>query len=216
MQHARHASSFQKLRLFGHADLCPSPETQLIPTISHENPIAYRAMLSFDIRELESKAAQVHDDLPATDPVWGDNDSRPIAGVHVEGRLAAAGDARFYFSGRISGMVPMNCRRCPMDVTMKVNEDVNFLVAPIGDPTAEDDPDVYLYDSGAHNLDLKAAVRENWLLAVPAFAQCKPDCQGLCPHCGTDLNANTCSCVPAKTDNRWDALRKGSQSPSQA
>ncbi len=173
-------------------------------------------MLSFDIRTLESRAAQVDDDLPASDPVWGTEDSRPTGGVHVEGRLSAAGDDRFYFSGHVSGSVQLGCRRCLVDVTVAVSEEIHFLVAPKGDPTAEDDPDVYLYDSGARELDLSPAVRESWLLAVPAFAQCKPDCQGLCPQCGTDLNTGTCSCTPAIPDSRWDALRNVTQDSSRS
>ena len=169
-------------------------------------------MLSFDIRTLESKAAQVRADLPAEDPVWDANDPRPISAVHVEGRLSAAGEGRFYFSGHISGSVRQSCRRCLVDVTESVEEEIHTLFAPQGDPTAEDDPDVYLYDPGARELDLRQAVRESWLLAVPAFMQCKPDCRGLCPQCGIDLNTGTCSCVPEHSDSRWDALRDLSQS----
>jgi uncharacterized protein len=173
-------------------------------------------MLSFDIQTLESKAVQVHEDLPAADPIWGDNDPRPTTGVHVEGRLSAAGDARFYLSGRISGSVQLNCRRCLVDVTAAVEEEIHSLFAPRGDSTAEDDPDVYLYDPGAYELDLRPAVRECWLLAAPVFVQCKPDCRGLCPQCGTDVNAGTCSCEPATPDSRWDALRNVTQGSSQS
>jgi uncharacterized protein len=164
-------------------------------------------MLSFDIQALESKAAQLSTTLPATDPVWNDNDLRPTDGVHVEGRLSAAGDDRFYFSGHISGTVTLDCRRCLVDVDVQVKDDIHVIFAPTGDTTAEDDPDVFLYDAGARELDIRPAVRETWLLAAPAFAQCTPECKGLCPQCGIDLNTGTCDCVPEKLDSRWDALR---------
>ena len=54
---------------------------------------------------------------------------------------------------------------------------------------------------------MRPALREQWLLAVPAFAQCRVDCKGLCPTCGADLNAGACDCAPV-TDSRWDTLRK--------
>ena len=173
-------------------------------------------MLSFDIRTLESKAAQVHDDLPADDPVWDAADAAPSGPVHVDGRLSAAGDGRFYFSGHISGSVQMDCRRCLVPVPTEVKEDAHFFFAPEGDATAEDDPDVYLYDPGIRQLDLRPAVRESWLLAVPAFVQCRPDCKGLCPQCGTDLNVDTCPCVPAATDSRWNALRNATHDQSRS
>jgi uncharacterized protein len=164
-------------------------------------------MLSFDLRTLESKAAQVHDDLPASDPVWEPTDLAPDSAVRVEGRVSAAGDGRFYFSGHISGAVTLDCRRCLADVPVRVEDEVHVLFAPTGDTTTEDDPDVFLYDAGARELDIRPAVRESWLLAVPAFAQCKEDCKGLCRQCGTDLNTGTCTCAPESTDSRWDTLR---------
>ncbi len=164
-------------------------------------------MLSFDIRSLESKAVQVDDDLAADDPVWAGDDTRPLDGVHVEGRLSAAGEERFYFSGSLSGVVKLDCRRCLADVTTDVSGEVHFLFAPAGDETAADDPDVFTYDAGARELDLRPAVREAWLLEAPSLVLCRPDCKGLCPSCGTDLNTDQCECGAAKNDSRWEALR---------
>lgn len=177
-------------------------------TITPHPGLSYKAMLSFDIRALESRAVQVDTDLPADDPLWGPSDVRPVDAVHVEGRLSAAGDDRFYFSGALSGTVQLECRRCLVDVTAAVNGDVNFLFAPAGDPTVEDDPDVFSYDPGARELDIAPAVREGWLLEVPAFVQCREDCKGLCLSCGADLNAGDCDCGATNTDARWDQLRQ--------
>jgi uncharacterized protein len=167
-------------------------------------------MLSFDIRTLESTAAQVDDDLPAGDPIWNAGDPRPLDAVHVVGRFSSAGNGRFYFSGRFSGAVTLECRKCLTEVTRDVSEDVHFLFAPTDDPTTEDDPDVFTYDPGAHQIDVKPAVREGWLLSVPAFVDCREDCKGLCPTCGADLNAGPCECKPVSTDTRWNSLRQAS------
>ena len=35
---------------------------------------------------------------------------------------------------------------------------------------------------------------------------CRPDCAGICPSCGTDLNAGSCNCTEEATDPRWAAL----------
>lgn len=164
-------------------------------------------MLSFDIRSLESRAAQVDDDLSASDPVWREGDPRPDEAVHVEGRLSDASDGRFYFSGRIAGVVTLECRRCLAEVTTPVDDDAHFIFRDARDEAA-DDPDVFPYNAGARDLDIRPAIRESWLLAVPAFVQCRPDCAGLCPTCGTDLNTGACDCAPATPDSRWEALRK--------
>jgi uncharacterized protein len=161
-------------------------------------------MLSFDIRSLRERAVAVNDEIGADDPVWQPNDPRPVGPVHVSGRLSAAGADRFYWHGRIEGKVALECRRCLSDTTADVRGEVHLIFAEAGDP---DDPDVYPISRGARELDLRPAVREQWLLDAPSFALCRPDCKGLCPTCGTDLNTGECDCAPV-SQSRWDALRK--------
>ena len=36
---------------------------------------------------------------------------------------------------------------------------------------------------------------------------CTPDCQGLCPQCGINLNTERCSCAPAWQDPRFAVLQ---------
>jgi uncharacterized protein len=45
------------------------------------------------------------------------------------------------------------------------------------------------------NVDMAALVRELLLLDVPISPVCKPDCKGLCPECGADLNGSPCEHV---------------------
>ena len=164
-------------------------------------------MLSFDIRSLETKAVHVDGSVQPYDPIWEEGDSRPTEPIRVTGRLSSAGEGRFYFTGRMTGAMELPCRLCLEEVDVGVDEEVHFLLAEIGAEEA-DDPDVYLYDPNARMLDLRAAVRETWVLTAPAYVQCREDCKGLCATCGTNLNENTCNCAPTKTDSRWDALLK--------
>ena len=162
-------------------------------------------MLSFDIRSLETKAVQVDGSLAPDDPIWEEADLRPTEPIRVTGRLSSAGEGRFYFTGRIEGRTELSCRLCLEDVAVDVDEDVHLLLAEIGADEA-DDPDVFLYDPAERMLDLRSAVRENWLLTVPGYVQCSEDCKGLCATCGTNLNERTCNCTTTTTDSRWDAL----------
>jgi len=164
-------------------------------------------MLSFDIRSLETKAVHVDGLIPPDDPIWEDGDILPSKPISVTGRLSSAGEGRFYFTGRIEGRIQLPCRLCLEEVEVGTAENVHLLLAGIGAEEA-DDPDVFLYDPNARTLDLRPAVRETWLLTVPAYAQCREDCKGLCATCGTNLNESTCDCAPTKTDSRWDALLK--------
>jgi len=50
-------------------------------------------MLTFDLRSLEFKAANVDDQLAADDPVWEEGDPKPDTAVAVKGRLSATSPA---------------------------------------------------------------------------------------------------------------------------
>ena len=164
-------------------------------------------MLSFDLSEIASHAVQVDGSLGADDPVWEEGDPRPATPIHVTGRLSLAGaPGRAYWQGHLAGTAHIQCRRCLTDVEVDVEDDVHVLFAQPDDEDSADDPDVYPIDPRRGELDLRPAVREQWLLATPAYVLCRDDCRGLCASCGTDLNSGTCDCAP-KTDSRWDALR---------
>lgn len=43
-------------------------------------------------------------------------------------------------------------------------------------------------------LDVNELVRQQLLLALPTRPLCRPQCRGLCPKCGTNLNQGDCGC----------------------
>lgn len=57
-----------------------------------------------------------------------------------------------------------------------------------------------------HILDMREVVRQRVLLGSPLHPLCRPDCRGLCVHCGANLNEGPCECRPAAVDPRWSAL----------
>ena len=56
-------------------------------------------------------------------------------------------------------------------------------------------------------LDIGEYVRTAVILELPSRFLCREECKGLCPKCGADLNAATCSCGDKEPDPRWDALK---------
>jgi len=55
-------------------------------------------------------------------------------------------------------------------------------------------------------LDLSSWARDSLVLALPDKILCRPDCGGLCPVCGADLNASPHSHGEEEPDPRWAAL----------
>jgi uncharacterized protein len=163
-------------------------------------------MLQFDIRAVEAKAVQVNAELPPEDAIWQTGDPVPAGPLRVTGRLSAAGAGKFYWHGRLEGDLTMPCRRCLTDATAHVQGETHVIFAEADSDEAED-PDVYVLDDRSQRIDLRPAVREEWLLNVPSFLECRAECKGICPTCGKDLNEGPCEC-PVSRDARWDTLRK--------
>lgn len=55
-------------------------------------------------------------------------------------------------------------------------------------------------------VDLTPLLLEEIILATPQAPLCRPDCTGLCPVCGADLNESPHEHAAA-ADERWSALR---------
>ena len=95
------------------------------------------------------------------------------------------------------------CRRCLQTARGNVRAEVREIYRPHppGEPADEE-----TYPLGADHLDLRPLARDAILLALPVAPLCRPDCAGLCPSCGADLNVDRCDCPPARSDLRWAAL----------
>jgi len=124
--------------------------------------------------------------------------------------LAPAGDITYRLSAVMAGAdlivtgsasVPLAtvCARCLDDIRVPVSvKDLCFHFEKVKDL----------------EVDLTEDVREELLLAVPSCFYCSPDCKGICPMCGANLNHETCSCgnAPAEPEaapaapSPWDQL----------
>jgi uncharacterized protein len=70
----------------------------------------------------------------------------------------------------------------------------------------------YVTDSGllmpeTGIIDLTPMLREYVLLEIPISPLCRPDCKGLCPICGNNLNESTCFHEEESGDPRLASLK---------
>ncbi len=106
--------------------------------------------------------------------------------------------------GRIRADVECECVRCLSTAVQSVTADFQELWYYPPEKAPEDAEWIIGEDA---NLDLAPLVREHFLLGIPIQVLCRPDCRGLCPHCGKDLNAGPCDCEEDTTDPRLTSLR---------
>jgi len=160
-------------------------------------------MLRVALTALRAGAVETGGEIAPGDPLLADASWQLAEPARITGRFSSAGEGKYYWKVRIETLVRAECRRClsPVDVPVRVSRGLIF---SSGDDAPEGDG-CYVIPPRAQVLDLSGAVREELLLAMPQFVECRPDCQGLCPRCGANLNDGPCGCAK-ESDPRWDAL----------
>jgi len=93
------------------------------------------------------------------------------------------------------------CFRCLQDAALALELRLREYEAT--KPESDDERSEYLADD---RVDLSAWAHDAIALALPDKILCRPDCAGLCPVCGKDLNAEPHEHADERVDPRWAAL----------
>ena len=101
------------------------------------------------------------------------------------------------FSVRLHGP----CYRCLEDAVLELPLSAREYQAT--NPESDEMRTPYLDND---RLDLSAWARDALALELPDKILCKPDCAGLCPVCGKDLNLQPHDHGEPEPDSRWSAL----------
>lgn len=166
-------------------------------------------------------------DFPAPsgigDEFYGIPEGTPIA---VEGDLDSIADG-LVFTGTATAPITGKCSRCLKDISHDETIDVTAFMpkkttaSEEGDRTGrgakreetidtsealqDEAEDVYPLVGNAMFADFEALLRDDFDQVIPVAPLCEPDCKGLCPQCGINLNENP-DHHHETHDIRWDAL----------
>ncbi len=105
---------------------------------------------------------------------------------------------------RLKGNAVAECVRCLTEFSQALAIDFSELYAFNRKSITESG--LILPEDG--HINLAPLVREFMLLEVPIRPLCRPDCKGLCPECGNNLNENSCDHTPPTGDSRFDVLKE--------
>jgi uncharacterized protein len=95
------------------------------------------------------------------------------------------------------------CFRCLADAELPLSLRLREYQAT--KPQSDDETTEYVVDE---QLDLSAWAHDSVVLALPDKILHDPDCAGLCPVCGKDLNVEPHEHVEERVDPRWEALSR--------
>lgn len=115
-------------------------------------------------------------------------------GISYDVVFTNAGDG-ILVSGLVRAHVDGTCDRCLDPASFEVAGEIEEYYL-FNEPENED-----AYEDGFEILgedrviDLSGAIMDAVVMDTPFVVLCKPDCKGLCPHCGANLNHETCDCA---------------------
>jgi uncharacterized protein len=102
------------------------------------------------------------------------------------------------------------CARCLKDAPLDISRDLRYFYKPLSsaDPGFDDEGDqgIVLVESIESDIDISDQVWESLILSLPEKVLCSPDCNGICPVCGSDKNRTQCDCARDDLDPRFEVL----------
>jgi uncharacterized protein len=94
--------------------------------------------------------------------------------------------------GEVNGDFQTLCSRCGESARSNVKVPISVILKPKKNNGDVDDLGYILYSGEV--LDCADIIEELLILDIPYAVYCSPECKGLCPDCGINLNTSICSC----------------------
>jgi len=137
----------------------------------------------------------------------GEEPFEGIAPAHFAVDLTNTGSG-IVAMGHIAGEVKAQCARCLRDFPLLVTGEVEafYVEARYADEIPEEAEAEPV--TGDEMVDLAPALMGAITVEIPFAALHDPECEGLCPTCGADLNEGSCGCRnDAEAENPFAALK---------
>ncbi len=129
--------------------------------------------------------------------------------LHIWGQ-ALYQEQLIYLDLHLATEIELSCSRCLAPVRVPIMLEQQLVLREEPAAGAEGLPiEEFFYPRQAKELELLPYLHSLILNSLEPKYLCKPDCQGLCPHCGHDLNLGACYCPPERWgDPRLAVLKK--------
>ena len=125
-----------------------------------------------------------------------------VGEIAIQGSLVYTGVC-YRVSGKIEAVKAFACDRCLKECQEEQNLSFEEDFHKAGE---DDDQETLVVDGDA--IEITDLVRDTILAAQSLSNLCRPDCKGLCPVCGHDLNEGECGCDSFVPDPRLAALQQ--------
>ncbi len=159
--------------------------------------------MHIDINKIGIKGLLLEDSVELDDQMLIEDESFFLDGV----------DFSVYFThekekvrvrGKIRTVLSLRCVDCLENFELKVNSKFDIILFPVylvksTETALASDEMEYIFFDG-EEIDLEKILMEQVNLFIPFNPTCSPDCKGICPNCGVNLNYEDCQCEHPLTE----------------
>lgn len=121
-------------------------------------------------------------------------------GISYDAVFTNAGDG-ILLTGMVRATATGQCDRCLDPATFEIAGELQeyYLFEEPDDVDEDDDIELLPAD---RTLDLAEPISDAVVMETPFVVLCRPDCAGLCPVCGANLNHEQCDCAAKAEEER--------------
>ncbi len=163
--------------------------------------------MKIDLKNLKPGVTEFWERVEPEELDLPEDEFRMVGALEATHRLRKGGKT-LELRVRTTYTLELTCARCLEKFRQRFEEE-NLYLLQIGSPPPEEEEkplttqDILLFFVPVEELDTLPILRETVLLSIPMKPLCKPDCKGLCPVCGANLNREQCGHRPQRVDPRW-------------
>lgn len=134
--------------------------------------------MKIKVKEIPRAGVKLDENITAQELGLVEEDAKALGPLHIHGEVFRAKDA-VVADVTVEGKFELLCARClePVEQDRKDAFEVNLDV-----------------DENTEYVDIGEEIRQELLVSLTPIVLCKPDCKGLCPQCGQNLNLKKCEC----------------------
>ena len=161
-------------------------------------------MTSVSLRTIRLRPGEEHREEKevALEPLWlGGQRYLPVPEKVPSELVVSRASSGTVFELRFRTRLHGPCYRCRADAVVDVD-----IAGREYQATSADSDELKTPYVENEQLDLTAWARDALVLELPDKILCRPDCAGLCPVCGRDLNVEPHAHEDEELDTRWAAL----------
>lgn len=165
------------------------------------------------ILALDARLGEAGDTLPLkghldeTSYTLGEREFSLPSGIDYDLMLTNAGEG-ILATGILTTHVVGTCDRCLSPAEFDVSGEVDeYYLFEEPEDTGDDDDDELNFSlvSADNTIDLSGALLSTLVMETPFVVLCRPDCKGLCPVCGANLNEEDCGHAAQIEEDRLKA-----------